>query len=262
MKWIIRIVGFTCMLTSGHVIFAAPQRVAVGYYLNTSNNLAPLSYTSPNEGATWSLSAALPLPADVAANGIQNSKLQGVSCSSTGIRCAAIGFYFNNRNNLTPLSYTTANGGTTWSLSATLFLPSDVAANGIQNTELQGVSCDSAGTRCVAVGFYRSTSNNINPLSYTSVNGGATWSLSATLPLPVDVAGNGGQNSELQGVTCDSARTQCSAVGFYLNSSNNLVPLSYVTSNGGVNWSLSAAFLFPGDMAANGIQNTKLFSAD
>ena len=233
---------------------------AVGFYSDIFNNLAPLSYTSTNGGATWSLSSRLPLPLDRAANGIQNSKLQSVTCDSTGYRCSTVGFYLNNGNNLAPLSYTTVNGGATWSLSAPLPLPSNVAAMGIQNSELLSVACNSSGSICSAVGFYLDTLNNFLPLSYTSANGGVTWSLSARPPLPLNVAANGIQNNRLQSVDCDSTGSHCGAVGVYLDNGNNLAPLSYTSANSGVTWSLSASLPLPQDVAAMGSRSSVLFS--
>ena len=234
--------------------------MSVGVYRNSSNNIVPLSYTTGNGGASWSLSPLLPLPSDVAGNGVQNSELQSVRCDSAGIHCVAVGYYRNSFNNLVPLSYNTANGGATWSLSPLLPLPSDVAANGGQNSELQGISCSSTGIHCSAVGYYLNSRNNVVPLSYVTTNGGLNWALSSPPPLPVDVAGSGGQTNKLQSVICDSSASHCSAMGAYLNSTNNLAPLSYISANGGVTWSFSETLSLPVDVAANGIQKSILFS--
>ena len=249
-------------ITSDIALPIAQQKAAVGYYRTTGNNISPLTYTSTNEGATWVLRNPLPLPGDVAATGIQMSELHSIRCDSTELFCCAVGFYRKQNNNLAPLSYTSTNGGTSWFLSNPLPLPSNVAANGIQVSKLQSVACDNTGHRCTVVGFYLNNSNNLTPLSYSSTNGGASWSLSNPLPLPADVATNGIQNSKLQGVNCDATGTHCGAIGFYLTNGNNIVPLSYTTVNSGITWSLSTGFLSPTDVAATGSQTNALFGLD
>lgn len=238
----------------------AEQKTAVGYYRNLNNNLAPLSYASTNDGAAWSLSSPLPLPSDVAANGSQQTELYSTSCDTTGKTCNAVGFYLDSRNNITPLSYTTTNGGKTWSLSTRMSLPNDLAITGIQSSQLTATTCNNTGMQCLAVGFYLNNSNNILPFAYTSANGGATWSLKVRLPLPVDVAANGIQNTKLRSVTCDSTGVYCNAVGFYLNSNNNIVPLSYTSANGGATWTVGSAFALPANAAATGVQANRLMS--
>ena len=236
----------------------AQQKAAIGFYLNTSNNISPLSYTTANGGNSWSLSKLLPLPGDVVINVSQANELRGLACDGPGRICSAVGFYSNNKSNIAPLGYTTANGGVSWSLSGIFPLPNNVAANGIQNTQLQDVACDSTGKICCAVGFYLNSNNNLVPLSYRSSNAGAAWLLGSAFPLPRDVASNGIQNTELNAVNCDNSGSYCTAVGFYLNNGNNITPLSYTTVNGGATWSLSTTLPLPADMAANGSQNSAL----
>ncbi len=221
------------------------QCTAVGSYKNTSNNIVPLSNTSINGGNSWSLSTTLPLPVDVSTSATANSVLSGVACDSTRLQCTAVGFYRNTSSKTVPFSYTSFNGGNSWSLSTTLPLPTDVLITAAANSVLNGVACDSTGLQCNAVGAYRNTSNRTVPFSYTSTNGGNSWNLSSALPLPGDVI----DNSVLNGVACDSTRLQCTAVGSYRNTSNNIVPLSYTSTNGGDSWSLSSTVPLPGDLA-------------
>lgn len=125
---------------------------------------------------------------------------------NTQMSLATVGYYRNTSAGNAPLSYTSANGGSAWGLSSALPLPADVLTNG-PDTELQGITCDNAGLQCSAVGYYRrgtgannATANGYAPLSYTSANGGSTWSLSSTLPLPADVATGSSASTLLQGV--------------------------------------------------------------
>ena len=248
--------GSLVFASSLHNHLTAKQKTAVGYYRDLNNNLAPLSYVTSNGGASWSLSNPLPLPVDVAANGIQQSELFSTACDSTGNNCNAVGFYLDNRNNFIPLSYTTINGGKTWALGKKLPLPNDDAIAGIQRSQLTATTCNSTGQQCRAVGFYLNNSNNMLPFTYTSANGGATWSVTVPLPLPVDVASNGIQNTRLQSVAFDNTGVYCTAVGSYLNSNNNVVPLSYSSVNGGATWVLGSTVALP----AKGAQTTRLMA--
>ncbi|MCX7118127.1 MAG: hypothetical protein NTW94_09570 [Legionellales bacterium] len=171
----------------------------------------------------------------------------------------AVGNYRNINNNILPLSYTSKDD-THWALSKALPLPFDVA--GSQKSILQGVTCDKTGVHCCAVGFYQSTSNNIVPFSFSSQNGGATWSLSNPFPLPIDVASNGVQKSELHSITCDETGVHCVTVGQYMTNTNSIVPFIYTSNNSGVSWSLTGTLLKPSDTAAVGNQLSSLLSND
>ena len=166
----------------------------------------------------------------------------------------AVGNYTNTTTNIVPLSYTSTNGGNSWSVSSALSLPGDVAIS-VANSRLRGVTCDTTRLQCTAVGSYKNTSSNIVPLSYTSTNGGNSWSLSSTVPLPGDVATTTA-NSVLNGVACDSTRLQCTAVGSYRNTSTNIVPLSYTSTNAGNSWSLSSTLPLPQDVATSSANST------
>lgn len=235
---------------------------AVGFYLTTANNIVPLSYRSVNGGASWSLSNPLPLPSNVAANGVQTSVLQGIACDTQGQVCNAIGYYRTTSNDVVPLSFNSKNGGVSWSLSAVLPLPADVVSSGVQQSFLSGIHCNNSGSQCVAVGYYLDLSNNFLPFTYTTANASLNWVLGTTLQLPIDVAGNGGRKSGLRGVTCDSSGLNCIAVGFYLTQDNNLYPLSYTSTNRGLSWSLSNPLPLPLDVTGFGGQQNVLAGVD
>ncbi|MCL9683608.1 exo-alpha-sialidase [Legionella maioricensis] len=190
--------------------------VAVGHYYNGSRYL-PLIYTSSDNGTTWSLSTT-PIP------GSGNNSLYGVFCTSSG-HCAAVGYYNNGSQNV-PLSYTSSDNGATWSVSTTM-----PPAQGSSDHLLYSVSCDNTN-HCAAVGYYNNGSRNV-PLSYTSSDNGATWSVSTTMPSPTQGSGA----NVLKSVSCDNT-DHCAAVGTYNNGSQSL-PLSYNSSDNGATWSLS-----------------------
>ncbi len=68
------------------------------------------------------------------------------------------------------LSYTSTDGGVTWTSSTTLFSDDGV---------LYAVACDSTGKTCTTVGTVYSGSHP-GALSYTSTDGGESWASSTT----------------------------------------------------------------------------------
>ncbi len=264
---------------------------AVGYYSDNAQNLYPLSYSTLDAGVTWTLHNTPPLPNDAAqvqysafnhiscgndtVNDAQNcvavgtytgpitfnsfvdhttnggatwtntvltqpgdisnldpfSDLLGVSCSSSGLICTAVGFYTNYNTHAALYSYSTTNGGQTWSAPNTAFtLPADAADT--QNTlqiyplVLSGITCTSDGQNCIAVGNYYNNLNQIKPLSYETSNAGTTWTLNPTPAVPNDFL----SFAALNDVSCDNAGTTCTAVGEYVNQQGLYIPLSYRTT--------------------------------
>ena len=90
---------------------------------------------------------------------------------------------------------------------------------------LRDVSCTSTGA-CIVVGFYSDSSSKVVPLA-ESWNG-SSWS-AQTVPVP-----SGAKRSQLEGVSC-SSQSACVAVGYYLNSASEEVPLA--ESWNGSSWS-------------------------
>ncbi len=191
--------------------------VAVGVYMPLVT-LYPVSYTSSDNGNNWVLSTALP-----PIQGSSNNLIRGVSCNDAGY-CAVVGSYVDGALDL-PLIFFSTDHGATWGLST-------VAAQGSYNV-LEGVSCNSGG-HCVAVGFYDNGVRSL-PLSYTSTDHGATWSVSSTPP-----PAQGSSNDRLTSVSCDNAG-HCSAVGVY-TIGGRTVPLSYTSSDNGISWIPSSTF--------------------
>lgn len=203
----------------------------VGTYVDPSDNTMPLAYTSSNAGTNWTL-RSMPTPSDPSSRDAK-TQLIGVACDNTAeLSCTAVGSYNDSSDVVrVPLAYATSNGGVTWA-QITVPLPSAGAS-----VALGGVSCDHSGLICTAVGFYPPLNHLIalppNPLSYTSTNGGQSWILSAALP--VSTTGT----YILRGVSCDNATgLQCSAVGTKIVS-NKRLPISYISSNGGVTWTIT-----------------------
>lgn len=234
----------------------------VGYYSNTNGATVPLTYTSNNGGKRWKLGTTLPLPTDaITQANKQRNILYGIACDIKGESCTAIGSYTNSNNSIVPLSYTSADGGQSWTLNSNAFpLPADAPKNN-QMSELRSISCNNTGI-CTAVGYYYNNKTGVSPLSYLSSNGGITWELSSTLPLPSDVISQVfRQKTYLNSVFCSETGLNCSAVGYYTNQNGTVSPLSYTSDNGGYSWVVSASPLpLPGNAATGFLSNNGLFS--
>lgn len=195
---------------------------------NSFGNQLPMVYTSNDSGNNWTLSSALPLP-----SGQTQGTLHDITCTSTSCVAAGESFDISGNNNL-PLAYTSSDGGLNWTLSSALSLPS-----GQTQGELSSVTC--TGNHCVAVGqsFNNSFGNRL-PLVYTSTDGGHHWTLTSNLSLP-----SGQTQGVLSGVLCTDNGI-CNAVGqtFDIGFSNRL-PLVYISSDAGNNWTLSQALPLP-----------------
>ncbi|MDR3501247.1 MAG: hypothetical protein P4L79_01530 [Legionella sp.] len=207
---------------------------AIGYY-NNGTRLIPSSYTSTDGGANWSVSANMPPPSSTG-----NNVMTGIACSTTGLKCTAIGYSIASP--YIPLSYTSTNGGVSWS-SSTILRPTPSSGP----LALNSIACDNNGLKCAAVGYYRNGGNNI-PLSYFSTDGGVTWTQSTTLPASQSTGPN-----TLFSITCDKAGFKCVAVGSY-NDGSRLAPLSFTSTDVGINWVLSTT-LPPAQGTSNNFLN-------
>jgi hypothetical protein len=211
---------------------------AVGSTANTRNN--PLTYYSLDGGVSWLTPVALPSPVGT------NSRLLGVSCSSSGLHCVAVGFSVT-ASIATPLTYVSTDGGKNWGAAVQPTPPVDQL--GTEYSSLQSVSCSADGMTCVAVGY--SQDNNtvlLSALSYTSTDGGVTWSAPIILPA------NGTTDNELLGVNCSNSGLLCTAVGI-INVTSTQGNLSYTSKDGGNTWSAPILPQGPGGLgdSINGV---------
>lgn len=198
--------------------------VAVGTYsLPPGNKIFGLSTVSDDSGKTWRLSTGL--PPQKTDGTIQNNQIFDVACGYSGQHCVAIGSYQkNNGVNQFNLSYVSNDGGNNWVFSSS-FPPDQGTAN-----EINTVSCDNTGLKCVALGDFF-TGGNLTLSSYISNDGGNTWTISAGQPITTT-------NSLLFGSACDSTGTKCVAGGFGYGGNNS--PVFYVSNDGGNTWNVTA----------------------
>ncbi|MCW8409363.1 glycoside hydrolase [Legionella sp. PATHC035] len=197
--------------------------LAVGAY-GTNTTGAPVVYKSSDNGMTWP-TAVLP-----SVSGISSFQtfLFGVGC--TGKFCTTIGNYFTNNGAVQPISYSTKDGGSTWSAVNVLSTNGIPAINNYN--QINAVSC--SGSNCTAVGFSGPTSGGTPlPLTYSSTDYGTTWSPPNLLSIAALPPAN--QGARLGSVSCSG--TNCTAVGFYYDSLGHRIPLSYYSTNNGVTWS-------------------------
>jgi hypothetical protein len=181
----------------------ALHRVAVGVVTNTSSVKVPLAFVSEDGGATWS-TPLIPLNSPVNAT---DNVINSVSCSSSGLICSAVGNTTIGGISLA-LSYQSTDGGLNWSLP---YIPARPGTNTVNS--LLSVSCSDSGMLCTAVGYtYKAPVIPVSyliPLSYYSLDGGANWFLSLTLPGAI-----GTTNTKLFEVFCGSFKNR---VGRYFS---------------------------------------------
>jgi hypothetical protein len=173
---------------------------AVGFFDTASGALPRVEAWN---GTAWTVQSA-PNPAGPPAD----SDLDAVSCSSA-IACTAVGSFDSSSDQLTLAERW---NGTGWTLETT---PNPAGAP-FPGSFLYGVSCSSSNA-CMAVGS--SSNAAATPLTLAESWNGRAWKLRPT-PNPT-----GTTNSALEAVSCSSAAA-CTAVGFFINSSNTEVAMT------------------------------------
>ena len=139
-----------------------------------------------------------------------NSMLESVSCVS-GSSCMAVGV---NQARIAPyFSLAEYWNGSTWQPQSMPY-PADSGGDW-SNIDLRGVKCIS--TFCMAVGQYVNTSGAGKTLGENW--NGSSWSLQST------VNPTGASSSQLNSVACTTT-ANCTAVGYYKNSSGTNLPLA------------------------------------
>jgi hypothetical protein len=198
------------------------SHVTVGSYRTATTPTPytlPLSYTTNDNGQSWAINANPLLPAYVNPASTFGSILKGVTCTpSNGVHCISVGSYGDYNGNQVPSIYTSNTSGQNWTPVGVLTLPSDVLASGTQTTSLAGVTCDTQGQACVAVGSYLidATLIRLYPLSYTSTDGGSSWTVgnqnfsSTPFTFPDYLTPT---SKSLVSVACDSSALNCVGVG-------------------------------------------------
>ena len=179
------------------------------------------------------------LPANAAANTVVY--MGSVSCPSAG-SCTAVGSYLDSSGSRQGLLLTETSG--TWATGVEAPLPADANAPGGQDARLVSVSCASAGN-CTAVGFYANSSGPYQGLLLTETSG--TWATGVEAVPPADAAAYA--DAIPVSVSCASAGN-CTAVGSYTDSSNNVQGLLLTETSG--TWATGVEAALPANAAARG----------
>jgi hypothetical protein len=213
---------------------------AVGYYLDSSKSLHGLLLTET--AGRWATEVKASLPADAApsspASGEEDAVgLPSVSCAAAG-NCIAVGYYLDSSGNAHGLLL--AETGGKWATGVQAALPANAVSN--LGAGLSSVSCASAGN-CSVVGGYSASSGGDGLLLIES---GGRWKRGIEVRLPANAASNPG--ATLFSVSCASAGN-CSAVGWYDDSSGNLQGL-LLTETGG-RWAPGVEAAPPANAASN-----------
>ena len=172
-----------------------------------------------------------------------------ISCVSVG-NCVAVGASESiTTSNSTPIVAAESSG--TWGPAAAVTqLPAGATTSSNNIAALASVSCTSA-TTCVAVGQYENAAGGTDPMEVPiDVSGVAATVGAATavaLPSAATSASSANQRSLLDSVSCDSARN-CAAVGFYVDGSGNIVPMTAMPS--GATWSATEVTALPAAAAS------------
>src|SRR5437763_367061 len=180
---------------------AAGNCSAVGSYTDNARHGQGLLLTETTGIAAAPPASAGPAPAARAAS---------VSCASAG-NCSAVGSYEDGSGHQRGLLLTETAG--TWATAVEAGLPANAATTPAVN--LTSVSCAAAGN-CSAVGYYNDSSGHLQGLLLSETAG--TWSAGIEASLPANAASD--PSVELTSVSCAS-HANCSAVGFYTDSSNH-----------------------------------------
>jgi hypothetical protein len=212
---------------------AAGACVAVGSYQAVGGE--PVGLLLAQTAGVWNKSVAAKPPGG--ANSYPDVNLASVSCGSSG-NCAAVGNYVDGSYNQQGLLINYRTG--VWRTGVRVVLPAGAAAN--PQVTLNAVSCAAAGY-CTAVGSYTGTAGN--PVAFAISEGDWVWGAVQALGLP---AGTGAtESSSLAAVSC-TAIGDCTAVGWYTDSSGAIEGL-LATQNSG-QWAGGIEALLPTAPAA------------
>ena len=199
---------------------------AVGYYDNGSNdNEQALVYNQT--ASSWTVGSPV-LPGGSGTGADEFSYLEAVSCTAT--LCEAGGGVTDTSNNDHALLAQYAGGSWTTAMGPE---PGNAGTGGNQDAGISGVSCTFDGI-CTAVGFYSDQANDASRPLINTVNGATITATEG--PQPADAASGANINAGLNSVSCLSG-ADCTAVGYYDNSSKSGHPVALIDSSSAGSWS-------------------------
>jgi virginiamycin B lyase len=209
---------------NGVSCLSATSCVAIGSYVDNAGDQQALVDTLAN--GSW-IPTEAPLPANAAA--VPDAQMSAVACP-TPSSCVAVGSYDANGATVGQSALIETLSAGTWS-PAEAPLPPDAGTG-----NLIGVSCPAAGS-CVAVGDYgvMTTSDGLDiedtlPLVATLASGSWT-SGEGSIPAGTDTNALDAETVELFGDSCEAPGV-CQAVGAFVDSRGDQLPLAETLSNG------------------------------
>jgi len=202
---------------------AAGDCSAGGYYSDSAGHEQALVVTET--GGTWG--TAQEVPGIGALNAGGSARILSVSCSAAG-DCSAGGQYASKTVDgiATVQAFVVNETGGTWGTAQEV--PGTAALNGGGYATVNSVSCTSAGN-CTAGGSY-TTSTPVTQAFIADETSGA-WGKARAVPGSVALNKRG--LAQINSVSCTSAG-DCTAAGFYLDTSFNTQP--FVVSESGGTW--------------------------
>ncbi len=184
-----------------------------------------MAYTSNDGGANWGEATIFDNPS----SSTVDNELKSISCSPSGLNCAAGGF---NEKALIYINETDDDTGTTsWTAPTP---PSLTTSSGdVTGTQIWGIKYAKAGN-CLAVGNGTLSSGPV-ALAYLSANCKIWNNSNSEVASTVVVGGTGEDSPVLNAVTCGASGQNCVAVGQF----GTGTALSATTTDAGKTWTVS-----------------------
>ncbi len=218
---------------------SAALALASGLALAASTGAGAIT---PGPSPTWLQATSITMP--TGALSTAPAQLLGVDCLPDGSYCAAAGSFQKSTTN-GDLPMVVSESGGTWGQAKQLTLPTGAATQA--KSDATDVWC-ATSTSCVAVGFYRYSSNSgkyNKPFIATMGTGG--WNKATNIPLPSNSTTP--TNAKLSRISCSSPGN-CGAVGTYRDKDGDIEIGGYIQESG--KWITSHWIVVPLDAPKTG----------
>jgi hypothetical protein len=171
--------------------------------------------------------------------------LTGIACDSAGQYCVAAGVK-HHPNSLDHIIYTTNNGGIHWNPGIVLTHPEQedkIEAPNESTQNFMTIRCNTSGQDCLLAGT-TSISNHSALLTYTSHDGGRSWSTPNVVTLEDQIIDEDYPAIRLK---CDMDINACILATNTIQN-NRHVPVFYTTQTNGATWTASPTLSLPSQL--------------